>query len=245
MNDAPPLELEATALTAPGEAERVLAPDVSWRVAAGEFWVVAGAPGSGKSTLLGACAGLLRLLGGAARLFGASLHAGGRGLAAARARTGLVFTGGRLFRQFTLVENIALPLAYHHAAEGDAARVRALLDAVALGVAARRRPDEVTRGERLRAALARALALGPELLLLDEPLAGLPPGERDWWLAFAAGAAGPPRPRTVVVATFDPAPWLALGPRRAGLEAGRWAVAGGAPAAAAATAPLHPSPPPA
>jgi ABC-type transporter Mla maintaining outer membrane lipid asymmetry ATPase subunit MlaF len=133
-----------------------------------------------------------------------------------RRRVGLVFgAGGRLFNTLTVEENVALPLRYHCPSQPAKIqeRVDALLAAMELERWRHHNPSGVNLSWQQRAALARALALEPELLFFDNPLAGLDPSHTRWWVQFldqlAAGhAALHGRPVTVVVAGNDVRPWL-------------------------------------
>ena len=127
-----------------------------------------------------------------------------------RLRLGLVFDGGQLFNHLTVAENVALPLCYHHnlgRTEGAAA-VGELLDYTELTPWAASRPGTLGRSWQKRAGLARALALEPEVLLVDNPLAGLDPRHVHWWLGFLDQLSkGHPlthgRPVTLVTTTAD------------------------------------------
>jgi NitT/TauT family transport system ATP-binding protein len=133
----------------------------------GEFVCVVGSSGGGKSTLLGVLAGLVRPAGGRALFGGAPLEGPGP------ERT-LVPQSGALFPWLTAQGNVEFPLRTRGAPARDRrARARALLDRVGLGAFADRYPHELSGGMRQRAALARALAAEPRLLLLDEPFSAL------------------------------------------------------------------------
>jgi ABC-type transporter Mla maintaining outer membrane lipid asymmetry ATPase subunit MlaF len=189
---------------------------VDWSVAAGDFWVIAGQQYSGKSDLLLHAAGLMTPTRGTCRVFGCDTGAFNEAQLAERLRVGFVFTGGKLFNQLTVAENVALPLRYQEnlTAEAAADAVGELLDWLELTPFADATPTNLAASWRQRAALARALALKPELLLLDNPLTGLGVRHRQWLLSFLdelgrghAWLAG--RPMTLVVATDDLRPWRA------------------------------------
>jgi phospholipid/cholesterol/gamma-HCH transport system ATP-binding protein len=152
---------------------------VDFQVRPGEVVALIGGSGTGKTVLLRECIGLLRPTAGQVRLFGDDLWSlSGAELNAVRRRFGVLFQEGALFSSLTVGENVAVPLREHTALTPTLrAEVSALRIALA-GLpadAARKRPSELSGGMKKRAALARALALEPEILFLDEPTSGLDP----------------------------------------------------------------------
>lgn len=154
--------------------------DLSFTVAEGEVLALIGASGSGKTTLLREVVGLLRPTRGDLRLFGQTLHGATRQTQRdVLRRVGVMFQHGALFSAFSVYDNIAFPLReLRRFDEATIARlVMAKLDMVGLEARhARLEPAKLSGGMIKRAALARALALEPEFLVLDEPTAGLDPG---------------------------------------------------------------------
>lgn len=151
---------------------------VDLRVEAGEVAILLGRSGSGKSALLKAMLGLEPPQRGQVRLFGQELGALPEEEAnTLRRRVGVVFQQSALFSSMNVADNVALPLQMHtDLGEGLIADlVAGLLGLVGLPQAGRLSPAQLSGGMRKRVALARALALGPELLCCDEPGAGLDP----------------------------------------------------------------------
>ena len=143
-------------------------------VATGELLAITGPSGSGKSTLLGLVAGLDRPSSGSIVVGGVDItRLDEDALARFRRETlGYVFQSYHLIPTLTAVENVAVPLEIA-GAPNALARARALLDDVGLGDRAYHYPVQLSGGEQQRAALARAVALDPGLLLADEPTGNL------------------------------------------------------------------------
>lgn len=181
------IEMRGAEITALRDTTLAVLENVDWSVSAGEFWVVAGAQRSGKSDLLMHAAGLMVPARGKCFVLGCDTESFGEAQIAERLRVGFVFAGGKLFNQLTVAENVALPLRYQKdfLPEAEVAdEVGALLETLELAPFAGSTPPNLAANWRQRAALARALVLKPELLLLDQPLAGLGGRHRQWLLSF-------------------------------------------------------------
>jgi ABC-type Fe3+/spermidine/putrescine transport system ATPase subunit len=149
--------------------------DIGLHVRYGEFFTVLGAPHSGKTALLRAVAGFLPLASGRVIVDGRDVTT----LGPAERSMGMVFQEGALWPHLTVREHVAYGLAHHDMTAADVEhRLEQVLRRLALADVARRRPDELSLEQRRRLALARALAVEPRVLLLDEPLAHLDPVTR-------------------------------------------------------------------
>jgi phospholipid/cholesterol/gamma-HCH transport system ATP-binding protein len=151
---------------------------ISFDIRRDETMVILGGSGSGKSTLLRTLVGLEKASSG-------EIWIRGKNMAAAtaadkeemRKRLGMSFQGGALFGSMTVGENVALPLREHTALDDDTIRimVRLKLDQVGLSGFENYKPSQLSGGMKKRAAVARAIAMDPEILFFDEPSAGLDP----------------------------------------------------------------------
>jgi len=202
----PAIQLTGVVKTYPLGAGGFVAIDhVDLTVAPGEFVAVVGRSGSGKTTLLNLLAGIDRPTSGAVRVGGADL--GGlseSALAAWRGRTiGLVFQFFQLLPTLTVIENVMLPMDFARKIPAAARRDRArhLLDRMGVGDQADKVPATLSGGQQQRAAIARALANDPPILLADEPTGNLDSATADAVLRLFAdlNADG----RTIVVVTHE------------------------------------------
>jgi putative ABC transport system ATP-binding protein len=210
----PVIEMHGVNVVAMRDASLTVVENVNWSVTAGEFWVIAGQEQSGKSDLLMLAAGLMPPATGSYRLFGNDTKFFGEAEPAERLRVGFVFQDGQLFNQLTVAENVALPLLYQdNVTSAEAAReVQALLELMDLMRVADVMPANASASRLKGAALARALILKPEILLLDNPLNGLGVRQAQLTLGFLDQLSRghkqfEGKPMTIVVTADDLRPW--------------------------------------
>ncbi|WP_373355309.1 ATP-binding cassette domain-containing protein [Pseudoroseicyclus sp. CXY001] len=184
-------------------------------VPAGQTHAVMGASGGGKSTLLGGIAGFLAPAAGRILWQGRDITA----LPPTERPVSMLFQEHNLFPHLTLAENVGLALgpSLKHAGSAEVADALARTGLADLG---KRRPAEVSGGQRSRAALARVLLSDKPLILMDEPFAALGPGLKQEMLALVdetLHAAG----RTLLMVTHDPADARAIAAQIIVVEDGR------------------------
>lgn len=158
---------------------QVIHDGVSFAVRRGEIVALIGGSGTGKSVLVKEIIGLLRPASGTIRLLGTDVWASDQAtLTRLRRRFGMLFQDGALFSSLTVAENIAVPFREHTDLPADLVPPLVGFKLALVGLppeAGAKMPAELSGGMRKRAALARALALEPEILFLDEPTSGLDP----------------------------------------------------------------------
>ena len=189
---------------------------VNLTVERGEVLALVGGSGSGKTALLQQLIGLLRPAAGEIHLFGQPLYGGGRQREVElRRRFGVLFQQGALFSAFNVYDNIAFPLRELRVLDRELIHDLVMLKLAMVELLprhARLMPSELSGGMVKRVALARALALEPELLLLDEPTAGLDPDRSDSFVRLIR-MLGEELDLTVLFVTHDLATVTALATR--------------------------------
>jgi phospholipid/cholesterol/gamma-HCH transport system ATP-binding protein len=191
--DAPIIRVEG--LTAGYGGDPILE-NINLEVRQGEIFVILGGSGCGKSTLLKHMIGLIDPIAGRVVIDGEDLtHAAGRPRRAILRKIGVAFQGGALFGSETVLENVRLPLEEFTRLPRRAMDLiaRMKLTLVGMADAADRTPAELSGGMIKRAAIARAMAMDPRIVFLDEPSAGLDPvtsAELDQLIVFLARSLG-------------------------------------------------------
>jgi len=161
-----------------GYGDRAILDGVSFTVPRGKVTALMGASGGGKTTVLRLVGGQVRAQRGEVLFDGQDIgRMGSDALYAARRRMGMLFQFGALFTDMSVFDNVAFPLREHTPLPEALVRdiVLMKLDAVGLRGARHLMPSEVSGGMARRVALARAIALDPDLVMYDEPFAGLDP----------------------------------------------------------------------
>jgi glutamate transport system ATP-binding protein len=151
--------------------------DINLEVDTGQVVVVLGPSGSGKSTLCRTINRLEPIDSGTIEVDGRTLPAEGKALAALRADVGMVFQSFNLFAHKTILENVTLaPLKVRRTNKGEAEKAgMALLERVGIANQRDKYPAQLSGGQQQRAAIARALAMKPKVMLFDEPTSALDP----------------------------------------------------------------------
>jgi phospholipid/cholesterol/gamma-HCH transport system ATP-binding protein len=158
--------------------EREILHGISFDVMRGETLVILGGSGSGKSTLLRTLVGLESPTSGEIWIKGKNIAAiSAEEMDEIRKKVGMSFQGGALFGSMSVGENVALPLREHTKLEDSTIEIilRLKLDQVGLAGFENYMPSQLSGGMKKRAAVARAMAMDPEILFFDEPSAGLDP----------------------------------------------------------------------
>jgi ABC-type transporter Mla maintaining outer membrane lipid asymmetry ATPase subunit MlaF len=231
--DRPVIRMESVTVGSLQDPSVTVAEEINWLVQPGDYWVIAGLQGAGKTDFLMMTGGVMAPLCGRYWLFEEEMPIFDEARLKERLRLGLVFESGQLFNQLTVRENLALPLRYHRnlMPAQAAAEIEAFLDAMELGPWADSTPGAIGRNWQKRVGLARALTLRPEVLLIDNPLAGLDLRHVKWWLSFLDQLSKGhrllhERPVTMAVSTADLRPWKAQARQFAILRNKRLAVLG-------------------
>jgi len=233
QSEAPVINMRGLSVSSMKSPTRVVAADVNWTVKSNEFWIVGAPQYTGKSDFLMTVGGIMSPAGGEYWFLGERMPIFEESRMAHRLKLGFVFDGGQLLGHLTITENVALPLQYHRRLPANEIlpRVQELLEAMELMPWANSTPANVGRSWRQRAGLARALALQPEVLLLDSPLTGLDLRHTLWWLSFLdqlsrGHAILGEKPVTIVATADDLRPWRKHGGQVACISKKRLLVLG-------------------
>ncbi|MBK0868541.1 MAG: amino acid ABC transporter ATP-binding protein [Saccharopolyspora sp.] len=177
--------------------------DIELTVPRGQVVVVLGPSGSGKSTLCRAINRLEPVDSGTIEIDGTPLPAEGRALAGVRADVGMVFQQFNLFAHKTILDNVTLgPIKVRRSDKATAEQeATALLDRVGIADQAAKHPAQLSGGQQQRAAIARALAMKPKVMMFDEPTSALDPEMVNEVLDVMAGLAA--EGMTMLVVTHE------------------------------------------
>ena len=157
---------------------QVIHNDLDLDIQAGEVFGIVGGSGTGKSVMIRTIIGLIKPAAGEIRVFGQDTQGRGPAMKMLRQQWGVMFQDGALFSSLTVAENIEVPLKEHTSLSAAGRRDVVALKLQLAGLeplAGSKFPSELSGGMRKRAGLARALALDPRIVFLDEPTAGLDP----------------------------------------------------------------------